>query len=76
MAEIIPFLRLDAFEPDVTTAMGLAYEKACRALANGSQPVLVREVIAARIVEYARDGCTDPDILCDRVLKSFGLDAA
>ena len=37
------------------------------------QPDLVREIIARRIIEVARDGVRDPNELCAQALKAFGL---
>jgi hypothetical protein len=48
--------------------MGGAFDCACRSLQVGS----VREIIAKRIIEVAREGERDPDRLCD--YARHGLD--
>ena len=53
--------------------MGVAYEKACQRLRDVSQPELVQEIIAARIIKAAGTGERDPDKLCERALQGFGV---
>ena len=51
-----------AFEPDAITAMSEALERACTALhINGR--IQDRQVIAARIIDLARDGVIDAKAL-------------
>jgi hypothetical protein len=40
--------------------MGKAFDRACHSLHDIGQPDLVREIIAKRIIEVARDGERDP----------------
>ena len=71
MATIIPFLRDEAFDPDALRAMSTALEEVCRTLqVNGDQHA--REVMALRIIELARRGERDPELLRDRVLWESG----
>jgi hypothetical protein len=51
-----------------------AYEKACVTIQAGPQAELAKEIIAKRIIELARQGCTDADKLCAEVLKVFGFE--
>ena len=74
MADIIPFLRHEAFEPEVTKAMGSAFERACSNLGTGSQPDVLRELIASRIIELARNGCRSADALYAQTIKSLGIE--
>ncbi len=62
-----------AFGPEATASMGIAFEKACRSLGNGKQPPPVKEIIAKRILEAARQGERDPDRLCERALIALGI---
>ena len=71
----VPFSTDLFFEPDVTRAMGMAFDKVCRFLDDTGQPGLVREIIAKRIIDLAREGDRDPDHLCDTTLKSLGFNA-
>jgi hypothetical protein len=61
------------FEPDVTAAMGVAFEKACRSLDGAAQPHILREILAKGIIAAARGGERDPDQLCDEALKALGF---
>jgi hypothetical protein len=74
-ATIIPFLNGAAFDPGQVEAMGVAFDKAARALHDKGQPALVREIIAKRIIEIAKTGARDPDELCTRALQAFGIEA-
>jgi hypothetical protein len=40
---------------------------------KSAKVALVREIIAKRIIEVARDGERDPDELCVRALKALGF---
>ena len=73
-AAIIPFLEGASFSPEMTQAMGEAYDRACKSLRDKGQPDVVQAVIAQRIIAIAKTGERDPDQICGRVLKSFGLD--
>jgi hypothetical protein len=74
-ATIIPYLNGTAFDPDLTHAMGQAYDRAFRALHDRGQPAMVHEVIAKRIIEIAKTGERDPNKLCERALQAFGIEA-
>jgi hypothetical protein len=57
----MPGLRLiegAAFDPETTRVMGVAYEQACVALDEDN--VAVRELVAKRIIEAARQGERSP----------------
>jgi hypothetical protein len=73
MANLLPFFPSAAFDHNATRAMGNAFDRACHSLHDIGQPDLVREIIAKRIVEVARDGERDPDELCVRALKALGF---
>jgi hypothetical protein len=72
---IIPFLEGKAFDPQLTHAMGEAYDAARQALHDKGQPELVQEIIAKRIIEIASTGERDPIKLCDRALAALGIAA-
>ena len=73
MANLLAFFPSAAFDHNATRAMGKAFDRACYSLHDIGQPDLVREIIAKRIVEVARDGERDPDELCVRALKALGF---
>jgi len=66
MAEADQRLQNGSFDYEATRAMGAAYDKACLALDGASEPELIREFIATRIVRIAKTGERDPDRLCVR----------
>ena len=69
MGTIIPFLKDQAvFEPEVTRAMSAAFDEVCRALDLGDGDSRGRETVAIRVIELARRGVRDPDLLRERVL--------
>jgi hypothetical protein len=57
---IDPCLEQGVFEPEETTAMGEAFEAACKDLHEIGQLPMVRKVIAQRIIGAARRGELDP----------------
>jgi len=73
MASIIPFLGESVFDPDTTKAMGDAFDAACGHLGGRGQPLLVKEIVAKRIIEAARRGEHDPQRLCEEALDALGL---
>ena len=64
---------LDGHNPDPETkrVMGIAFEMARVALRLAGRGDLANEIIARRIIELARAGERDPDLLCEGVLKQF-----
>lgn len=56
-----------AFDPDQIDIMSRALEGACQALHINGQ-IHDREVIAARIIDLARNGMMDAKALSDRVV--------
>ena len=59
-----------AFEPDAIEAMSAALERTCSALhVNGH--IRDREVIAARIIDLARNGVSDRVIAETKALQSL-----
>ena len=72
MADIIPFpTRLKVFDPDLTTSMGHAYDKAMSTLGDGRSELVIRELIAKRIVRMAQSGAVDAEFLCNSALSGF-----
>ena len=73
MADGLRFFQDGAFDPDLTSAMGEAFERACKSLRDMGQPDIVKEIITKRIVEVAKTGERDPVQLCERALAALGL---
>jgi hypothetical protein len=72
MADILQFRpRLNVFAPELTTAMGNAYDKAIATLPDTESEWVVRELVAKRIIRLARRGELDPEHLCSSALSGF-----
>ena len=71
---IVPFLHGYSFDPDITRAMGAAYDKAREMLHDRGQPEVVQEVIARRIINVVMTGERDPELICQRAMTALGLD--
>ena len=74
MGTVLPFFLNAGFDAEATTAMGDAFDRACKELHDRGQPEIVREVIAKRIIVAAKKGERDPERLCALALRSFGFD--
>jgi hypothetical protein len=73
MASVLPLFKDVAFDPELTCAMGEAFERVCRSLWDAGQPDIVKEVIARRILEIAQTGERDPVRLSDRAMLALGV---
>ena len=58
--QIHSLMQPGAFGPEAIVAMSEALEAACKELGDTSQPDVVREVMAGRIIGAARLGERDP----------------
>ena len=67
-----PFLN-QAFDPETTHAMGIAYDACLEALHDRGQPIIVKEVLAKQIIAAAEKGERDPALLCDAALQAAGV---
>jgi len=66
-----PFLDNAGTDPEVRRVVGVAFEMARIALGLAERPIVTNELIAKRIIELAKAGERNPDILCEGVLKEF-----
>ena len=78
VAQILPFIRRSSvFAPDVTLAMGEAYDKAITTIyPDAESQFVVRELIAKRIIRMAPKGVVDRDQLCTSAAQTtilFGV---
>jgi len=72
MADIVQFRpRLDVFAPELTSAMGDAYDKAIACISNNDSELAVRELVDKRIIRSARRGERDPEHLYSSALSGF-----
>jgi hypothetical protein len=60
------------FDDAATSAMGEAFDQACKSLRNFGSAV--PEIIANRIIAAAKNGERDPARLYEQALKVFGMD--
>jgi hypothetical protein len=80
VAQTLPFIRRSSvFTPDVTLAMGDAYDRAIGTLQpDAESQFVVRELIAKRIIKIAQKGIVDRDQLCASAAQTtilFGVSA-
>lgn len=57
----------------MTRIIGEAYDMACRELHDRGQPLVVRDIIAKRIIQIAKTGELDPAQICERAILSLGI---
>ena len=60
------------FDDTATSAMGEAFDKACKSLRYLGSGCTAREIIATRIIEAAENGERDVTRLYEQALKAFG----
>jgi hypothetical protein len=63
-----------SFDDAATSAMGEAFDKACKSLRNLGSTCEVREIVAKRIVAAAKNGERDPSRLREHALVPFGIE--
>ena len=68
---ITQFLDSSKFDPETNRVMGVAFEMALAALQLDDQGNLINKQIAKRIIELAKTGGLNPDLLCESALKEF-----
>jgi hypothetical protein len=68
---ITPFLNGFKFDPEATRVMGVAFEMARAALRLADRDDPAVAIIANRIIELAKAGERNPDLLCERVLNDL-----
>ena len=66
-----PYLREGAFLPEVTAAIGEAFEAVCNELHLTHESKELRALVATRIIAAARHGETDPARLRMRAVAGF-----
>jgi hypothetical protein len=68
---ITQFLDSPKFDPETKRVVGVAFEIARAALQLDDQGHFINERIAKRIIELAKAGELDPNLLCECVLREF-----
>jgi hypothetical protein len=62
------------FDDTATSAMGEAFDKACKSLRSFGTACTVREIVAKRIIAVATNGERDPARLQEQALIPFGIE--
>jgi hypothetical protein len=60
-----------SFDPEAIRVMGVAYEMARAALHYGYKDTIADEIVANKIIELAKAGERNPDLLCEETLNYF-----
>jgi hypothetical protein len=65
------FLSSEKFDRETMRVMGVAFESARVALGLAERSDRINEIVAQKIIELAKQGERNPDLLCERVLNSL-----
>jgi hypothetical protein len=68
---ISQFLGNSKFDPETKRIVGLAFEMTRLALGLADRGDIANEMIAKRIIELAKAGERNPDLLCENAVKEF-----
>jgi hypothetical protein len=68
---ITQFLNGHRFDPETSRILAVAYEQVSIALRIGDCDDDVKQAIANQIIELAKTGERNPDLLCERALKDI-----
>ena len=68
---IRPFLNGEQFDQETVRILGVAVEQVCIGLRTGDCADDVKQAIANKIIELAKSGERNPDLLCGRALKDI-----
>jgi hypothetical protein len=66
-----PFLYGERPDPETKRLLSVAFEMTCIALRVEGSDDFVKQAIAAKIIELAKTGERNPDILCEQALKEI-----
>ena len=68
---IASFMNGARFDRETMRVMGVAFEMTRIALGLAERSDQANELVATRIIELAKQGERNPDVLCERALKSL-----
>jgi elongation factor P hydroxylase len=71
---ITPFLRGQAFDPEIVEAMGKAFVTTCDALGLNDRTDAMTELVAEKIIELAQRGLRTPTALYLAAMQDFESD--
>jgi len=65
------FLKGEQFDQESIRILGVAFEQVCIALRTRDCADDVKQAIANKIIELAKTGERNPDLLCERALEDI-----
>ena len=68
---IRPYLNHEQFDQETLRILGVAFEQVCIGLRTGDCADDVKQAIANKIIELAKTGERNPDLLCEHALKEI-----
>jgi len=68
---ITPFLGDQKFDPETTRIMDVAFEMAREVVKRDWGGIYAKPTLAKRIIELAKEGERNPDVLCAQALSYF-----
>ncbi len=72
--DVIRIVEGGSFDAETIRTMGQVFDKACSSLRDFGSAVLVREIIAKRIIEAAKNGERDPARLFEQALRVVSIE--
>jgi len=63
-----PFIKDAVFDAEATHALALAFDDICAQMNLPQTASAAREIVAARVIDLAREGVFDPQVLLARIL--------
>jgi hypothetical protein len=69
---IYRLIRESVFEPEAIERMTAAYENVLKVLQLTDRADPITELVARKIIEFARAGENDPERLCQRTVDALG----
>jgi hypothetical protein len=68
---VTPYLNGQQFDPEIMRVLGVAFGLVCIALQVEGSGDDVKQAIANKVIEFAKTGTRNPDLLCERVLEDI-----
>ena len=68
---IRPFLNGEQLDQETIRILGVAFEQVCITLRTRDRDDNVSQAIANKIIELAKTGERNPDLLCERALEDI-----
>ena len=72
---ITPFLKGQAFDPELVNAMGVAFSNTCDALGLAERTDPITSLVAEKIIELAQRGLRNPAAMHRRAMTELELNS-